>query len=345
MFLASLLVAQAADVTHLPDMVEAGVSYAGSLDSGRLSEGDVEVADRRVSEQGMRLDASFSPTPGIAFTAGVELTAAWSWRYHGARTMLLEPVDGGGSYSASPDPEEGAAPVEVKGSGLTGVWLGAVLVPFHELYEREQRVSWRVEIGYRTGSRASNRWTVREGAGRGGGPGGSALRVAGAFSRRTGLAEPYIRFQHQAENPVTVDVLDEQGRGATMDLKPASVTEIRGGCELNTGDTDALALDFWVGARYHGPERVPSGLLLPNVLDASTTIAVTHSDRIAGLGGVGFHLSFAPYVRASAGIAVRYTLPHTQEHLYAVETSPDTVGAEWYARITGGFGSKQTPAD
>lgn len=341
MLVLSLLVAGAADVTRLPDQVEVRFGYGGLTDNGRLVEGDLDVADRRVTEHGMRLDAGFSPMPGLAITAGVELTASWAWRYFNARTMLLEPVNGGGSYVGSPDPEEGAPPVEVGGSGLVGIWVGAVLVPFHEDYARRQRASWRLEVGFRTGSSRSNRWTVREGAGRGAGPGGSALRVAGAFSRRTGQAEPYATFSHRAESPVTVDVVDEQGLGATLDLRPASVTEIRGGCELHADDTDAVSIDLWIGARYHSPERIPSGLLLPNALDSAKTIAVTHSDRVVGLGGLAFHLQFAPFLRLSTGVAARYTIPHTQEHVFAAETSADTMGAEWYAALIAGFGSQK----
>ncbi|MCB9671776.1 MAG: hypothetical protein H6734_20020, partial [Alphaproteobacteria bacterium] len=246
-----LSAALAADLTRMPDAshAEIGAVYAGSIESGRIVEGDLTVADRRFQQHDMLFTLAFAPVKGLAITAAGDLTAAWSYKYFNARTMLLEPVEGGGSYLGSEEPVDGNTPVVREGSGLNGIWVGAALAPFSEAYAKNHRVTWRVDVGYRSGSARKNRWTVVDG-GRGAAPGGSAFRVMGAFSRRTGVSEPYIRASWQAESPVEVDVVDEGGLGGTLALKPASIAEIRGGCELHSSEGDEISVDVWVGARY-----------------------------------------------------------------------------------------------
>lgn len=331
-----LSVAGAADVTRMPDAqhVEAGFHYDGYVESGTLQEQGIAIADRTYREHGMELRAAFAPTAGLSLMVGVELTPTWGTAFTNTRQMLLEPVDGGGSYLDSPLLD---GTVEVGGSGLDGLWLGASIAPFSEAYAKRHRITWRIDGAVRTGSKKSNRWRVQNG-GRGSSPGGTAFRITGAFSRKTGVSEPYVRASYQSEGTVTVDVLDEAGLGAPLDLSPASTAEIRGGCELSPSETGDLSIDLWGGILYRTPENLPSGILLPNVLDSAKLIPITHSDTLTARVGMGFHIRMADFLRASLGAHAAYVVPHTQEHLFDVETSWDTFGAGWNAKLVGTFG-------
>jgi hypothetical protein len=326
--------ALAADLTQMPDAleVEAAVAYQGTSENAGLVEADTRVADRRYRAHAMQLRAGFAPARGIAFHVAADVTVDWMYTFTNHRTMQLEPVDGGGTYLDAPVIE---APVGVGGSGLNGIWFGASLAPFSERYAKFHRITWKLDLAVRTGSARDNRWTVDNG--RGGGPGGTAVRFGAAFSRRTGVSEPYVAGSYQHEGAVEVDVRDEQGRGALLQLDPPSIAELRGGCELHT-ETDLLAVDVWIGVRATTPAQIPSGILLPDVLDSAKTIAVTHSDHVAGQAGLNLHVAFAPFLDTSLGVFGRYTVPHRQEHVFPVRTDTDAVTIGWTADLVARFG-------
>ncbi|MEZ4321423.1 MAG: hypothetical protein R3F61_28385 [Myxococcota bacterium] len=342
MLFALAMTASGAEVTWMPDRLSgaATLRYGGRYERGYLEEQGIRISERRLTEHHVDLGVQFAPVPGAAVTVDLAMTPSWLWRYPNARQMLLEPVDGGGSYVFSPDPVD-AEPVDVKGGGIEGVWLGLALAPFSEAFDLGQRVTWRFDVAYRTGNKSNNRWTFVDGK-RGGGPGGSALKVQGAFSRRGGSAEPYVRGSFVKENKVTVDLTDGQGNtiATGLELQPASTAEILGGTEVISSDRDGTrtAMDFQLGFRYRTWEDVPSGLLLPNVIEASKTIPVTHSESLQGLATMGLNLVFSDIVRTTTGARFEYTVPHTQEHVYDVQTSPDTFGVGWYFSITGTLG-------
>lgn len=331
--------AGAAEVTTMPDRLGGAleVRYRGQVEFGSLLEGTQVVSKRQIQEHHVDAKLEFSPLAGAALVVGLEGTAAWKWSYPSARTMVLEPVDGGGSYEfGEPDPD--APPYERKGSGVAGVWLGAAFSPFSERLFPKQRASWRFDVGVRPGNKKSNRWTVGQNGQRGASMGGNAVRLSGAFSQRSGLAEPYVRAVYQNEGKVTVALADEDGpRAPAFTVKPASWVEVIGGTSIlgNKDSPGTTSFDIHVGATYRTWEDLPSGMLLPNVLDAAKTIPSTHSETISGLVGMGTWLAFGKNVGMSLGARFVYTVPNRQEHLFDVTTSPDTFGVQWHAALRG----------
>lgn len=346
MLIALAMTASAAEVTWTPEKlhVAASVNYRGSFEFGYLEEQAIRVSQRRFTEQNVDLGLQFSPIPGATLTLGLATTPSWLWRFPQARQMLLEPVDGGGSYVFADQAPEDTEPVGTNGGGINGAWVGAAFSPFSEAFDLGHRVTWRLDVAYRTGNKNKNRWAVVDGK-RGGAMGGSAIKIAGAFSRRGGAAEPYVRGTWLKENKVTVDVTDAQGTviAPGLEIDPADSVEILGGTEVIASENalthTRTAVDFNLGFRYRTWEDLPSGFLLPNVIEASKAITVTHSERVQGLAGMGLNLVFSDTVRTTTGARFQYTLPHTEEHIYDVQTSADTFGVAWYFSITGTLGA------
>ena len=351
--------AEAADVTWTPERLHgaAGVRYDGSYTWGWLSEDDGIDADvdptpddvvsgRRITEHNVDLGIQFTPIDGITAVIDLSLSPSWLWRYPDAKQMLIEPVEGGGSYVFADSPDPAADPVDVRGGGINGVWLGLALSPFNERFQQNHKVTWRLDAAFRPGRPNNNRWVLDEGS-RGGSPGGTALRLSGAFSRRGGSAEPYVRGRFQQEGRVEVELASPDGTAATVELRPASHVELLGGTEVLASQRTEVetAIDFHLGFRYFTWEDLPSGMLLPNVIDAGKTIAVTRSERVQGLAGMGLNLRFSDVVRTSTGARFQYTVPHRLEHIYDVRTSPDTFGVAWYFSITGTLGPDELGAN
>lgn len=326
----------AAEVTRMPSALEgsAGIRYSGSAGFGGLVEAGERIADRRTVRHDVDFALELAPIDGVALTLGLSMTPGWSWKYPDARAMLLEPVEGGGSYAFG---EVQADSPTVQGGGTNGIWLGLGVTPFSEAFEQNHKVTWRLDGSFRTGNK-KNRWTVIDGK-RGAAPGGTALRLSGAFSRRGGPAEPYLRARWHKESKVTTDVVDMDGVvwATGLELRPASTVDLLGGTEIIAAENgeSVTTVDVFIGFGYRSWEDVPSGLLLPNVIDASKGIAVTHGETIQGIAGLGLNIQYTRNLRSSAGARFEYALPHTQEHVYDVATSPDSFGIGWYVSITG----------
>ena len=151
------------------------------------------------------------------------------------------------------------------------------------------------------------------------------------------------------EGRVTVDLTDDSGTVLTpeVELNPASRVELLGGTEViaNERDGTRTAVDFQLGFRYHTWEDVPSGMYLPNVIEASKAIAITRSERVSGPFGMGVNLVFSDLLRTQTGARFEYTLPYTVEHVYDVQTSADTFGVAWYFNLIGTLGADDLKAE
>ena len=162
--------------------------------------------------------------------------------------------------------------------------------PFSEQFLRLHRSTWRIDAAIRTPSPGRNLWTAAGGT-RGAAPGGSAIRLAGAFSTDREPAEPYVRAQWIREGGAAVTVVDEAGLTWATDLpiRPASTVDFVAGVELEAIDLPAtgarFAFDLWFGAEYRTWEDVASGVYLPNVVDSARSIPVTTGDTLAGRTG------------------------------------------------------------
>ncbi len=339
---ASLLIpgwAIAAEVTDVAPRLGmlAGLAYGGSSLNGGLTEDGVRVADRRISRHDLDLLAEFAPTTGLAVTLRVQITPSMLFSYPNARSMVIEPLDGSGSYLAG-DPS--AETPTVKASGVAGVWLGVAAAPFSELTGPANRSSWRLDFAVRTPSPKRNLWSAPGGT-RGVSPGGTAIRLAGAFSVDRGVGNPYLSTAWQRENAVKVDVTDEAGVAwaQALQLNPADEFRIRGGIEivaLDREDTSTrVAVDPSIGVGYRSWEDVASGVYLPNVLEGARAIPVTVGDQLLATVGLGLDLHLNESVRARTGLDFEYRTPFRVEHVYPVSTTPDTWQIGWSVKFQG----------
>lgn len=334
----SLAVAHAADVTEMPPElgVRSYLRYGGTTVNGWLLEDGERVSSRHVLRNDLDLGLEFSPTTGLAATLDLAITPGYTWKYTETRSMVVEPVDGSGSYLAGlPD-----KPVTVKTTGLTGIWLGVAASPFDEARSVSQHATWRLDLAVRPPSKGKNLWVARNQS-RGSAPGGTGLRLATAFSSDRGVGEPFLTAQWVHEARVVVDVVDEAGttwaRG--LSLKPADTIDFRSGVALraydNTATKSSVDVELWLGAGYRSWEDVASGLYLPHVLDSGRSIAVTSGDSIAATSGLGFEFGINEYVAVRTGTEFTYRTPYRLEHVYQVTTSPDTWQLGWFFTVQG----------
>lgn len=330
--------AVASEATDLPRPLEgtADLTYDGFAEFGALEEAGVNIGQRRVLKNDLYWNVEFAPIDGIALTLGIDQTLGLRYSYPNARPMMFEPVEGGGTYLLS---EEEVAD-ETHGAGLNGVWIGAAFSPYNERFSRGQKSTWRLDVGFRTGSPSKNLWVAKNGK-RGAAPGGSALRVAGAASQDMGTGNPWARIELIKENKFTADLVDEDGttwaKNAT--LKPASQLEFAAGVEVvameDKEDDQRAAVDFFLGFGYRTAEEVTSGVYLPNVIDAGRTIVVTAGDSTYTLAGIHVDYHINEHVRARTGPDFRFHTPISPEHVYAVDTRAAHIGVGWMFRIEG----------
>lgn len=329
--------AQAAEVTDLPPPLGAvaGVSWDGSRVAGGLVEGGTDIGERRVLRHGVLVGAEFAPVNGFALTVDLSVVPVYTFSYPAARTMVVDPVDGQGVYHQT-DP---GADVEVRANGLEGVWLGIAGAPFSELYASQQQITARLDFAVRTPRPKQNLWTASDGA-RGPAPGGWGLRFGAAFSTDRGPTNPYIRGSYNLELPLQVDVFDESGTNWVDDLqvRPASTAGADAGVELvayEQEDGTRVAADVWVGAGYRSWEDVASGVYLPNVLDTGRLVPVTAGDTIFARGGLAADVHVLELLRMRAGATLGWAVPYRLEHLYAVQTTPNTLELGWFVELRG----------
>ncbi|HHO50685.1 MAG TPA: hypothetical protein ENK18_07360 [Deltaproteobacteria bacterium] len=331
--------ASAAEITKIPDPMElqVGLGYAGSNERGGLQEAGLRIADRRISRHDLTLSAEASFFTGVSFGLALGITPSLRFAYPTARPMIIEPLDGSGSYLTG---EPGTGSTLLQAGGLTGLWLSTAVAPFSESYARNQRASWRLELGVRTSSPHHNLWTAPGGR-RGAAPGGSALRLAGAFSTERGAAAPWIQGVWNKENRVKVDIVDESGITWAEDLQlaPASTFDLLSGVEIQlatvpSSDTH-LALEPWLGTQYRSWEDIASGVYLPNVLDGARTIPVTSGDSLALRAGLALKIATEDAFWARLGMDIRYGTPFRPEHIYPVRTTADTWRLGWSIQLDG----------
>jgi len=334
------LSALSAEVTEMPkELVGLGsLTYGGFAEFGALSEDGVKVGKRRISRHDLSYKLQFSPITGVAILLDIDHTPSLKYTYPDSNNMLIEPVDGGGTYLGG-EPSNNVPTVSA--GGLNGVWIGAAFQPFNERYEKfDQQSTWRLDFAFRTGSSNRNLWTAPNGS-RGSAPGGSAVRLTGAVSTEMGIGNPYVQTTYVKENKVTVDLTDEDGvtHAKGVDLSPASSVNFRGGIEVIGYDEPSTetraAVDFFVGMGYRSWEDIGSGVYLPDVLPGSKRIAVTAGEHINVMTGINVDYHVNDKVRARVGPDFRFHTPFRPEHVYNAQTTPDHIGIGWVFRIEG----------
>ncbi len=335
LLLALLAPASAAEVTDMAPGAGAlvGVHYGGSALTGRLLESGTEIAGRRVQRHDLNVGVEIAPIEGLAITVELQTTPSLRLAYPDAREMVSEPASGSGSYL--PGVTSAETPV-VQASGLQGVWLGAAVAPFAERYVGTAGSTWRLDAGFRPGSKGRNLWTAGDNGNRGVAPGGSAFKLQGAFSSDRGSGQPYAQVTWIREGAATIDVTDEDGADwGSLELQPASTLSLRGGIEIVAFEAAPdepparFAVDLSVGAGYRSWEDVASGVYLPNVLDSGRQIPVTVGDQMMGTVGLGFDYHSGELIRGRTGATFTYVMPFQVEHVYDVRTSADTYTIGW----------------
>ncbi len=329
--------AGAAEITDLPPWLkaDAGVSYRFDRLAGSLVEGDVEVGSREVEAHRIVFRGVFTAAPGTAVFVEGEQIARERVTFPTANQMAYDPTRVHAGTMAGTNPLEAVA--ARSGSGFQGVWIGLRATPFSEAFARRPSlVTWMVEAAFRSAN-DSPFWTV-EGSQRGAGEGGSAWRVATAFSKHLGTGQPYVGVSWLHTGDFVADLQDAAGvvTAEAVTLTGPDELDVRVGLEFVTRDRPSGArfgVDLRTAFSYRSWETMPSGVLLPEALELTRSIPVTGSESGSVRGGIG--LDWRPFRNLQVHLAgdVGWLLPHEIEYLYPVLTGPDTLDL----RIEGGL--------
>lgn len=331
-----LTVAHAAEVTDIPAPLRGDIhlGYSGSFEQAGIEEAGETYAIRNTLRHDVTLRTEFSPYQGIGLTVGLPITASHQISYPSARAMVFEPVNGGGSFV------DGALlddPPSFRGSGVQGVWLGAAFTPVSTRFKRSLPMNLRIDLAARTPAPNATIY----GPNRGGSPGGAALRLSVAGSRRMGNAEPYSKLTWQQEFPFEAELADAAGSviASGVRLKAASTIGFVVGTEAilaeRSDDGMRVAFDVWGGLTYRGWADRGSGVHLPSVLDIGRTAPATKGEDLLARFGVGVDYHINTWVGLRFGGEGQYFTPHTIEHLYAARTDGGSFAVAWNAAIVG----------
>lgn len=318
--------------------VEVEVGYRGRSEQGGLAEGEARVSERRENQHDLVLGARFAPVPGAALTIQMVTTPSRRWRFTNARRMVFDPVTQRGTTLLGASTDD----VVQRAAGVSGLWIGASLAPFS--IDRGDRTSWRLDAAFRPGAGARNLWSARQNGTRGAAPGGSAIRLTGAFSGAAGPTRPYLTARWTQEFGATISQVDESGQDwGLLRVSPASDARVTAGTEvpLLTGPGPVLiTLDGWIGGEYVSSGRIASGVWLPHVLDRSRSLPAVIDGQVAGRTGVGVRVELPDVGVVRAGVQARWGTPYRVEHLYDVVTTPDTWSIGGFLVVSRAFGIK-----
>ncbi len=335
--IALLTAAWSAEVTDIPPGMAGDVclTYQGSIEQGSLQESLQTWGSRRVEQHDLLVDVEFSPVGGFVLRLGLEATPARLLSFPEAVSMSYDPVTETGtmvSGSLLTDPPTYEA------KGVQGVWIGAALAPFSEQLHEHQQVSWRLDAAIRPGAKRS--WWVHELDGpRGVAPGGVGVDLRAAFSTERGTANPYLVADYRWEGPFTAAL--SGGSGEEVQVRPSSSVQALAGVELVGARDEArstkAAFDLRLRFAYLGWADIPSGVLLPDTLDATQGLLVTSGEHLELGGGLAIkgHVHRNLVLRAGADLA--YVFTYRLEHLYPVYTGLDTFRIGWSAALEGRY--------
>lgn len=321
--------AGAAEATDIPPWLRAdvGVAYRFDHTGGSLVQGDEEVGRRTVNEHRVVYRGVVTAVPGAAFFLEAEQIVQERVSFPMANEMAYDPSGVHAGTMAGTDPLDAVS--DRSGSGFQGVWIGLRGTPFSETFPRRpSMVTWMLEAAVRTAN-DSPFWTV-QGGNRGAGDGGSAWRVASAFSRRKGTRQPYLGVTWIRTGTYLTDLQDLNGRitAESVELTGPDTLDVRAGVEFGAEEKPAgsrVALDLHTGFVYRSWETLPSGIMLPEALELTQDIPVTGAETLGVEGGLGVHWRPFRYLQFDLAGEAGWVMPHEIEHPYPVLTGPDTV--------------------
>lgn len=324
--------ATASSETELPPALRADVSvgyelgmrWAGLEEDGE--EGPEEVGRRRDMRHEVAIRGVFSIVEGFAVTAGADVIPGQRVQHLTSRAMVADPDTGRGSYL---DGDELAEPSSFSGSGLEGIWLGMAFQPYSEDESRQHEVTWRLDLAVRTPP-SRTFWETNDEGKRGVGLGGPTYRLAAAFSRDHDSSSPYMTADWRLTTPrsVTTDGPDGQ---VDLRVRPGHTLDVVGGVEIRLTKPAASPtradLDLHTGFGYRSPQTVVSGILLPDVLDASRAVEAVRAERLGWRAGAAVDIEVAEPVELRLWSRAFWALPWRVERTYKVRTTLDTVQA------------------
>lgn len=368
MLLLLLPSAFSATPTELPPFLRGDVSIGYSYDrlSGGLQErirygscdddaGEpcvLDVGDRTLQDHRMSYALTFAAYHGLALRLEVPHYVNSSVNYANTGEMLFDAASGSGTYKGSELPE--GTVQGYKGAGIGGLWIEVVGTPFSENFtKRNNKATWLLAGGIRTPD-GTDHWTFQEGSvASGAGPGGSALRLRTAFSKRFGASEPYMSLSVTGENPyyrrqvnaengailqnptadggsactTSEDFLSSSGDCTPIFLGTEVQTQL--GVQLSTAENPSsggkFSTDLHTGFRYNSWAAVPSGSYLPEVLTVTEGTPVLQAESLEVGVGLRLDVRFFTYLEWRIGADAYYHAPQRIESVYAVYTSPDTL--------------------
>lgn len=339
LLLSAALHAHATEPAELPPALRGDVSLAYEARPGWIGltetsvEGTTPVGRRTDLEHHLGLRATFAPVEGFAITAGFDHLPHRSIRFTDGRQMRRDPATG----KPTADGPVLQEPPEYRGGGLLGFWAGVAFAPFAERYDRQDPINWRLDFGVRSGPPRTF-WETNEADRRGSGDGGPTFRASTAFSKSYRVTAPYLVASWELTAPRMVTSTDGFGDPLDLEVDPGQQVDVIGGVFIDLTQselsTTQVRLDLSTGLGYRSAARVPSGVLLPDVLGASRMAAANRAAHVGWHGGLAFDIEIAEPARLRLWSRAFWALPYRIEHPYPIRTSADSVIASFGAEIT-----------
>lgn len=334
-------IAQGAESTEMPPALrgDLGMRFDMYTQRDRLSENQTIVGERIITNTQLTIGGQFSFIDGAGLFFDIPRYTN-AVRYPDASAMAYDPLIDSGTMLGTDALSEDA--VNLSGKGFGGTWLGLSGAPLHEqlFAARGDHISWRVDVGYRFADKTPF-WTFDPSRqARGAGPGAGAYRIRSASSTTHRNASPYIVADLIRTSRQTLDVVNEDGITliSNAEIQPASTVDITTGAELFVFVDEAtgsqISLDFNTSFGYRSFQTLPSGMYLPAILDASTTVLSTMSDQTFIDVGFGVNSRIYEYAQLNVGGEIGTVSPHRIEHLYSVETAPGSLTWQVHAELT-----------
>jgi hypothetical protein len=326
-----LPIVEAAELTDLAPAMrgDIAVRYDWDAERARLQESGETVGKRVIAAHTVTWSGSFSFIDGAAAFFEIPHIAAEKVRYPEANAMIFDPTaDAGTMLNTS----KLADPPEIRGTGVGGMWIGLRGTPVSEQLfgKRGDRTTWMLETAVRFKDK-TNLWTYGPRGTRGAGPGAPAVRLATTISTTKGDASPYVDVRWERSGRITTDLVDENENvlATGVELRPASTVGLSVGTDLLLEEygTDGaqVAMDFRGTFAYRTWQDIPSGIYLPDILDASTGLVANESETASVMFLTGVNWRIHEYVQLNISGEVGTGTPRRAENFYPVSTGMGNV--------------------
>lgn len=333
--LLSLAPAFAADATAIAPWLRGDVvvDYQFSAENAQLLEDDTLVGRRKTQEGLLTLGGNFTFAPGAALYFDLPYYSGSKISYSDATDMAIDPNSDSGTMidTETLDPQP-----EIYGKGMGGTWIGLRGTPFSEelFANRGDKVTWMLEAGYRFADKSSF-WATTDGA-RGAGPGSAAFQLKTAFSTTIGWNQPYVSLAMLRSVPLRN--LENTGLEADQIIQTSSSVDLVAGTEMVAVERASsgvrFAVDLHAAFGMRSWQDIPSGVLLPSVLDASSTLTATESERAYANAGLALKYRVFEWVQLDVGADFGVVSAHQVEHFYPINTGMGTFTYDVGTRLT-----------